>query len=110
MKDQKGQALVEFILILPILLLIFLGLFDIGNVFYQRYQLMNELDVVADLYQDKKFDEYTAYVQKKRLNIGIEKKDQLTTITLSKSLKITTPGLDQVLKNKIEVETTVYEK
>lgn len=110
MKDQKGQALVEFILILPVLLLLFVGLFDIGNVFYQKYQLMNDLEVVTDLYQNEKIDEYLNYVNRKHLVLDVQKKNQFTTVILSKSISIKTPGLNQILKDKVELEATIYEK
>lgn len=38
-KDQKGQALVEFALILPILLLLLAGIFDFGRVIYKHQEL-----------------------------------------------------------------------
>ena len=33
MKNSKGQALVEFIIVLPILLLIIMAIIDFGNIF-----------------------------------------------------------------------------
>ncbi|MFD1707623.1 TadE/TadG family type IV pilus assembly protein [Siminovitchia sediminis] len=38
-QDERGQSLVEFALILPILLLIFAGIFDFGRVIYAHQQL-----------------------------------------------------------------------
>ena len=35
--NKKGQALVEFILILPVLLLILMAMIDIGNIFLKKY-------------------------------------------------------------------------
>ena len=37
--NKKGQALVEFILILPVLLLIAMAMIDIGNIFLKKYDL-----------------------------------------------------------------------
>ena len=33
---KKGQALVEFIIILPIVLLMFLGIIDLGRIMYTK--------------------------------------------------------------------------
>ena len=41
--NKKGQALVEFILILPVLLLILMAMIDIGNIFLKKYELENSL-------------------------------------------------------------------
>ena len=49
MKDSKGQALVEFILIMPVLVFILLAMIDIGNIVVQKYELENELDTVIKI-------------------------------------------------------------
>ena len=46
--NKKGQALVEFILVLPILLLIVISMIDIGNIF-EKFDLNNDLETVATL-------------------------------------------------------------
>ena len=51
MKMNKGQALVEFIIILPVALLLVLGVIDFGNIIYKKYTLENDLNTVVDLYQ-----------------------------------------------------------
>ena len=50
--NKKGQALVEFILILPVLLLIIIGMIDIGNIFLSKYDLNKDLENVVNLYQN----------------------------------------------------------
>ena len=37
MKDNHGQALIEFIIIIPVLLFILFAIVDIGNIIYQKY-------------------------------------------------------------------------
>lgn len=41
LKDEKGQAMVEFALILPIFLLILCGILDMGWMFYNQLNLNN---------------------------------------------------------------------
>ena len=55
---NRGQALVEFILIVPIFLLILLAIIDFGNIFKTKYDLQNDLDLIAELYKDEKIDDY----------------------------------------------------
>jgi Flp pilus assembly protein TadG len=39
LKSQRGQALVEFALILPILLAVMIGIFDFGGAYNQKNNL-----------------------------------------------------------------------
>jgi len=41
MKNNKGQALVEFIIILPIFLLLIISIIDFGNIISKKYSLEN---------------------------------------------------------------------
>lgn len=109
MKNQRGQALVEFVLILPVLILLFLGLFDIGNYMYERYQLTNDIDLLIDLYQEGKDEQTASYLTEHQLTLTTSKQNNLLTFRLTKKISIRTPGLSQVLKNTIEVKETIYE-
>ena len=110
MKQQKGQALVEFILILPILLLFLLGIFDVGNYLYKRYELASDLDLIIDFYQENKTEEMNQYLKKRGLALTTEVTNHFRTFTLQKTIQIRTPGLDRVLSQELKVETTIYEK
>ena len=46
--NNKGQSLVTFILVLPIMLLIFFGLYDIGNMVILKNELRNISYIVLD--------------------------------------------------------------
>lgn len=48
MLNNKGQSLVLFILILPILLGIMVLVIDIGNVFYKKNEINNAIEFVLD--------------------------------------------------------------
>lgn len=98
---KKGQALIEFVLILPIMLLLFIGIFDIGNLFINKYQMLDELDnivshqkSVEEPYQlsTKNYEDYTKY-------------------TLTKKVTIFTPGVNLAFKSgvKLTVSRDVYE-
>ena len=55
MKLKKdGQALVEFIIILPILIIILLGVMDFSFIFYKKNVLENKLDDVVDMWKNEK--------------------------------------------------------
>lgn len=109
---NRGQALVEFILIMPIFLLILLAIIDFGNIFKTKYDLQNDLDLIAELYKDEKSDDYENYCQNHHLGLNITQDNQFVTIEISKKIDIKTPILNQVLKNPYVVKEsmTLYEK
>jgi hypothetical protein len=44
MKNCKGQALVEFILIIPVFAFLILGIIDIGNIVINKYNLESGIE------------------------------------------------------------------
>ncbi len=101
MKNKHGQALVEFILILPVLLLILFALFDFGRILLCKMHLenvMNEISgkdekVIANYLQSD--TEYTITYQ--------IKKDKYEVITLESKLDLITPGLKNILNSPYTV-------
>lgn len=110
--NKKGQALIEFILILPIILLILVYLIDIGNIFMQKYTLNNNLETITDLYQNDNLKELHAYAAAEDIEYKEEIAGKLITIKLEKKIKVSAPGLSKILgKNyKIETKKTFYKK
>jgi len=111
MKNNKGQALVEFIIVLPILLLLIMAIIDIGNIFVKKYSIENDLDVVYDMYKLGDNDGINNYVKEKELKIDYEKNGEFLVINLSKLTKINTPILNNILgyNYKIEASKVIYE-
>ena len=109
-KNGKGQALIEFILILPILLILTIGIFDLFNMQNQKYELSNDLDYVSELYINGKQNEINEYLNNK--NIVMEQKIDGTfiEIRLTKKVKLITPLLNKILSNpyEISVKRSVY--
>ena len=99
MKENKGQALVEFIIIIPVLILIISALIDFGNIIYQKYQLEGELDLVTDMYQNNELDKMNTYVSDINASINIDKDNQFITIKLTKDVNVNTIILNNVIFN-----------
>ena len=108
--NKKGQALVEFILILPVLLLIVMALIDVGNIFLKKYELNNDLETVTELYKNNNEKELSLYLASEDLTLEESKTDEMTTLTIKKTIEINAPGLTNILgKNyQIEVKKTFY--
>ena len=61
--NRKGQALIEFVLILPVLILILFIIFDFGNIFYSKYELQNQsMEIVRLVKDNKTIDDITIYI------------------------------------------------
>ena len=110
MRNNKGQALVEFIIVLPILLLIIMAIIDLGNIFTKKYSLENDLDIVVSMYKED-YDSINSYVESKDLNISYIIEEGLITIELSKTIKVNTPILNNILGKNYNITTsrTIYE-
>lgn len=110
MKNNRGQALIEFVLILPILLLLIFALIDFGRIIVCKSHLEGVMNEVSNLEEDK----MAAYLRKDTdYKIGYSiKRDEYINITLSTKLDLITPGLNNVLSNPyvVKVERNiVYE-
>lgn len=105
MKMNKGQALVEFIIILPVALLLVLGIIDFGNIIYKKYTLENDLDTVVDLYQNDQAQAMNDYVTKNNLSLNIDSGEEYVTVSISKRVRVYTPGLGQIINNPFSIET-----
>ena len=113
--NKKGQALVEFIIILPVLLMILFVMIDIGLIFYNKIKLENKLNDVVEMVSNNETDEKI----KSFINGGQNRKTtykvidgEYKTIKLFTSVNIITPGLNIVLDNpyKIEVSRVIYDE
>ncbi len=109
MKD-KGQALIEFVLVLPIIILIFVALIDIGNIFVQKYNLNNCLETITDLYQNGNEKELQAFVAKEDIIYSENKNGELVTLNVEKEIKVTAPVLSNVLGKRYHAKEskTIY--
>ena len=100
--NRKGQALIEFVLILPVLILILFIIFDFGNIFYSKYELQNQSMEIVRLVKDKKnIEDINDIYSKLDIEINTYKEDY-KKITLTKELDLITPLLDNPYLIKVE--------
>lgn len=93
--NKKGQALIEFLLILPILIIILLLVVDLGRLMIMKNHLETVLSTV---------NKDTTEINDKEYKISIEKKDSF--IYLKSCIDVYTPGLSKILGNPACVETS----
>lgn len=107
MRNNKGQALIEFVLILPVLLIVIISIVDLGNIMLKKYALESDLDIVSDLYKNN--EDYNSYLSKKEITIKTTDIGEYTTIELNKNIKVISPVLVPIYGSnyKISVEKSV---
>jgi len=111
MLGRKGQALVEFILILPVFIMLLLSVIDFGRIFVNKNELETSLGVINDI--DKSIiaeDNIKALVNQNKTNkidVSIsEIENGYYTITLTRQINIITPGLNLVLSSPYEISAS----
>ena len=110
MKNNKGQALVEFVIILPIFLLLIISVIDFGNIISKKYSLENDIDTISSMYKEEKYNEIDYYTDKKDIDVSFTNDSAFVNISLSKDIRIMSPILNLVFgKNySISVEKSIY--
>ncbi len=103
--NKKGQALVEFVIILPILLLILMSILDIGRIIINKNRLEDELYDVVKFYEDNYTYEEIKKEIDKDTDIKITNNDgKEIIISLNKKMELITPGLNILLDNPYVIE------
>lgn len=109
---RKGQALVEFVMILPLIIYLLLGIIDFAIIISNKQQLENKIEDIIYLYKDNASSEkIKSFLDKeiKDVNFDVKKDEEFTKITLKKKMQIITPGLELILGSPyyVEVERVV---
>lgn len=103
MKKKKGQALVEFVIILPIFIFLLFAIIDIGKMITMKSRLESEMDFVVEEYHNQKtFDEISEILKENNKNVKLEvenENNQYVTFILKEDMDIITPGLNLIFKN-----------
>ena len=97
--NKKGQALVEFVLILPILIFMILAFVDISRLMIMKNHLetlLSEVKIDTTNINDKEYEV-------KVIRVDME---QEVMIELKSCLETTTPGLNKILGDPACVSTS----
>ena len=101
--NRKGQALVEFVLILPIFIMILFSIVDFGMIFNKKNELENiSVDGVNMLNKDIPLEEIKSEYADIDIEIGSD--DKYKNVVISDKIDILTPGLNRILGNPYEVK------
>ena len=110
--NKKGQALVEFIIILPIIVFILFMIIDYGIISYNKQKLENIITDVVKMKNNKETNEEIIKFLKsndKELELKIEDNEKYSDLVLIKKYNYITPGLEKIFNNKdIIIERKIY--
>lgn len=98
--NKKGQALVEFIIILPVIIFIIMIIIDFMLIFTYKNELENDMNNVVKVYNKNKEEIYSITENK----ITIKEDDKYLNIIISKNYQTITPGLSLILGNPYEIK------
>lgn len=110
MKNKRGQALVEFVIILPIFIFMLLAIIDVGKIISTKNKLESDINSLIDLHT---FDLNELKNNLEKTNpkaiIEIKEENEFTTIYLKEEVSIITPGLNLIFTPpyKVKVERSI---
>lgn len=109
---RKGQALVEFVMILPVIIYLILGIIDFAVIISNKQSLESKMDDVITLYNDgKSKEEINKFILKdlKKVSYDYKVDNEYVKIILKQDMDIITPGLEIILGSPyfIEVERVI---
>lgn len=107
--NRKGQALVEFVLILPVFLMMIFAMVDFGTILNNKNMLENDSADIVEMYKNGSTigeinDIYSGIIVRSNEYHG-----KYTKIFIEKDVKLITPGMNRVLSNpyKIKIERVI---
>lgn len=122
-KSENGQSMVEMALLLPVLLLLLVGIFDLGRVLYTQVHLQMATQETVRLGGLGKSDEEIEQFARNYIHIGDASKLQVTispeetnrksgdymTVTFEYPFEFTTPLVDDLFSSPIRMsaESTI---
>ena len=100
--NKRGQALVEFVLILPLFIFLVMVVYDFGMIYTKKNTLENKSNDILELYRNGKSiaDISLLYPD---VFIDFSVIDDYEKITISTNIKTITPGLNRVFGNPYKV-------
>lgn len=93
--NNKGQALIEFVLILPIFLFLIFAVYDFGMIFNSKNSLENDSSDIISLYKNGKSLDEIKEMYPEDL-VTIIKDSDYYEIKIEKSVNLITPGFNRI--------------
>ena len=107
MRNNKGQALIEFVLIIPLFIFLLFSVYDIGMIFYKKNSLENSSSDIIELYTSgKELNEIEMMYDNLKINVIDD--SEYKKIIISDNVKLITPGLNRVFGDPYKISVERY--
>lgn len=104
--NNRGQTLVEFVIILPVFLLILFYVIDFGRIIYSKNKLENSLnDVVFMIENDKDSLEIKNFLDS-GVSLNVKDEGKYKNIILTQKIELIAPLITIVLDNPYEISVS----
>lgn len=105
--NKKGQALIEFVLLLPIFLMLICVLIDFSRVLYAKNHLEGVLNDTVTMYQNNtSANEINKAINDKEYTINFLKDKDNMIITLSSKVSLITPFANAFLDDPVIIKSS----
>ncbi len=95
--NNKGQALIEFVLILPVFLMILFIIVDFGMIFRAWMELESDSGDIVDLISDgMNVDDIKEIYEDVDIDVS-DYGEELLRVELTSYVNVMTPGMDKIL-------------
>ena len=91
LEKNKGQALVEFVIIVPIIIMFIFIIIDFSNIFYQKNHLESIVNDIANYKENGRSNSYIAKKVAEDINITYQENGSDLTIKVNKNINLITP-------------------
>lgn len=100
-KNKKGQALIEFVLLLPIIVILIFSSIDVLNLLLKKNELSTRLNDEIVLFENKKetITDLEIRLESENIDIKFDKNDKYITVIASKNMKWISPITSAILND-----------
>lgn len=107
--NKRGQALVEFVLILPVFLFLIMAVVDFGMIFNKKNALETASSDIIDLYKNGKTVEEIEHIYNK-YTISVAVDGEFDKVIISDFVRLNTPGFNRIFGSpyRVTVERYLY--
>lgn len=101
MINKKGQALIEFVLLLPIIVILIFSSIDVLNLILKKNDLNTRLNDEIVLLENKKetISDLEIRLESENIDITFKQHDEYVTVIATKEIKWISPITTAILKN-----------